>query len=147
MHASTAENLDRHRQVGNHRDAKGNAIGSDIALHAACDAWATSQRGQLIEKISVRRLNFYYAENHALKNISVPIYAHRVTALMGPSGCGKSTLLRVFNGIYHLYPGHRADGEVLLDGENIKDRIMAAMAEFNRHPVVHTWSYKLDQAA
>jgi ABC-type phosphate transport system ATPase subunit len=72
------------------------------------------------EKISVRKLNFYYADgNWALKNVSVPIYAKRVTAFIGPSGCGKSTLLRVFNRMYDLYPGQRAEGEVLLDGENI----------------------------
>src|ERR1700690_3695492 len=72
------------------------------------------------EKISVRHLNFYYQDgNHALKDVSVPIYANRVTAFIGPSGCGKSTLLRVFNRVYNLYPGQHADGEVLLDGENI----------------------------
>ena len=72
------------------------------------------------EKISVRHLNFYYADgNHALKDVSVPIYTNRVTAFIGPSGCGKSTLLRVFNRIYSLYPGQRAEGEVLLDGEDI----------------------------
>ncbi|EGQ60672.1 phosphate ABC transporter, ATP-binding protein, partial [Acidithiobacillus sp. GGI-221] len=42
-----------------------------------------------------------------------------MTAFIGPSGCGKSTLLRVFNRMYSLYPGQRATGEVLLDGENI----------------------------
>jgi phosphate transport system ATP-binding protein len=72
------------------------------------------------EKISVRNLNFYYQDgNHALIDVTVPIYANRVTAFIGPSGCGKSTLLRVFNRIYDLYPGQRASGEVLLDGENI----------------------------
>ncbi len=72
------------------------------------------------ERISVRHLNFYYQDgNHALKDISVPIHANLVTAFIGPSGCGKSTLLRVFNRIYSLYPGQHADGEVLLDGEDI----------------------------
>jgi phosphate transport system ATP-binding protein len=72
------------------------------------------------EKISVRKLNFYYEDgNHALIDISMPIYANRVTALFGPSGCGKSTLIRIFNRIYDLYPGQRVTGEVLLDGENI----------------------------
>ncbi len=72
------------------------------------------------EKISVRHLNFYYQDgNRALKDVSVPIYANRVTAFIGPSGCGKSTLLRVFNRIYSLYPGQHVDGEVLLDGEDI----------------------------
>ncbi len=79
------------------------------------------------EKISVRHLNFYYEDgNHALKDVSVPIYANRVTAFIGPSGCGKSTLLRVFNRIYSLYPGQRVDGEVLLDGEDILSDIQDA---------------------
>jgi phosphate transport system ATP-binding protein len=72
------------------------------------------------EKISVRNLDFYYQDGvHALKNISMPIYERSVTALIGPSGCGKSTLLRVFNRTYSLYPGQRATGEVMLDGESI----------------------------
>lgn len=70
-------------------------------------------------KISVRNLNFYYGKYHALKNINLEIPEKQVTAFIGPSGCGKSTLLRVFNRIYDLYPGQRAEGEVLLDGQNI----------------------------
>lgn len=81
---------------------------------------AKSISGPLREKVAVRGLDFYYENgNHALKDVSLPIYEHRVTALMGPSGCGKSTLLRVFNRMYDLYPGQRAEGEVLLDGKNI----------------------------
>jgi phosphate transport system ATP-binding protein len=72
------------------------------------------------EKIEVRNLNFYYEDgSRALKDVSVPIYANRVTAFFGPSGCGKSTLLRVLNRIYDLYPGQRAEREVLLGGKNI----------------------------
>lgn len=70
-------------------------------------------------KISVRNLNFYYGDLHALKNIYVDIPQNKVTAFIGPSGCGKSTLLRVFNRIFDLYDGQRAEGEVLMDGENI----------------------------
>jgi phosphate transport system ATP-binding protein len=47
------------------------------------------------------------------------LYKNEVTAFIGPSGCGKSTLLRVFNRMYDLYPNQRAEGAVLLDGENI----------------------------
>jgi phosphate transport system ATP-binding protein len=76
--------------------------------------------GPLREKIGVHKLNFYYEDgNRALKDVSVPIHEHRVTAFIGPSGCGKSTLLRVFNRMYDLHDGQRVDGEVLLDGENI----------------------------
>ena len=81
---------------------------------------STPDQETVKEKISVRHLNFYYQDgSRALKDISVPIYANRVTAFIGPSGCGKSTLLRVFNRMYSLYPGQRVEGEVLLDGEDI----------------------------
>lgn len=70
-------------------------------------------------RIAARRLNFYYGKHHAIKDVSVEIRQNRVTAFIGPSGCGKSTLLRIFNRMYDLYPGHRAEGEVILDGENI----------------------------
>ena len=70
-------------------------------------------------KIEVKNFNFYYNQFHALKNIHLPIAANQVTAFIGPSGCGKSTLLRTFNRMYDLYPEQRAEGEILLDGENI----------------------------
>ena len=70
-------------------------------------------------KLSVKDLNFYYGSFQGLKSVSVPLYDRKVTAFIGPSGCGKSTLLRVLNRIYMLYPNQRAEGEVLLDGENI----------------------------
>jgi phosphate transport system ATP-binding protein len=73
----------------------------------------------LSEKVVVRGLNFYYGEGQALKDINVSLYRNRVTAFIGPSGCGKSTLLRVLNRIYDLYPNQRAEGEVLLDGDDI----------------------------
>jgi phosphate transport system ATP-binding protein len=75
----------------------------------------------LPEKMSVRNLEFFYGDNRALKNVSVPLYDRKVTAFIGPSGCGKSTLLRVLNRMYDLYPGQRAQGEVILDGENVLD--------------------------
>ena len=74
---------------------------------------------KLAEKVSVRRLNFYYGAYRALSEISVSLYQNKVTAFIGPSGCGKSTLLRILNRMYDLYPNQRADGEVLLDGANV----------------------------
>jgi phosphate transport system ATP-binding protein len=71
------------------------------------------------EKISIRDLTFYYGDVLALKHLSLPLYERKVTAFIGPSGCGKSTLLRVLNRMYDLYPGQRAEGDVLLDGVNI----------------------------
>ncbi len=70
-------------------------------------------------KIDVRHLDFYYGAAHALKDVNLTLADRSITAFIGPSGCGKSTLLRVLNRMYALYPGHRATGEVLLDGENI----------------------------
>ena len=70
-------------------------------------------------KLAVRNLDFYYGKFHALKGINLDIPEHQVTAFIGPSGCGKSTLLRTFNRMYELYPDQRAQGEILLDGENL----------------------------
>ncbi len=92
-----------------------------VHLSPMTTASAADPAARLDEKVSVRRLNFYYGDNRALKDINVPLYAGLVTAFIGPSGCGKSTLLRVLNRIYDLYPDQRAEGEVLLDGKNILD--------------------------
>ena len=70
-------------------------------------------------KLAVNNLNFYYGKFHALKNINLTLPENKVTAFIGPSGCGKSTLLRTFNRMFELYPEQRAEGEILLDGENI----------------------------
>jgi phosphate transport system ATP-binding protein len=80
---------------------------------------ASSEQVPLKEKVVIRGLSFFYDQNKALKDISLPLYDKQVTAFIGPSGCGKSTLLRVLNRIYDLYPKQRATGEVLLDGHNI----------------------------
>jgi phosphate transport system ATP-binding protein len=78
-------------------------------------------QGEARAKVSVRDLNFYYGEHHALKHINLTLVANRVTAFIGPSGCGKSTLLRIFNRMYDLYPGQRAEGQVMLDSQNVLD--------------------------
>ncbi len=70
-------------------------------------------------RISVRNLNFYYGNQQALFDNTIEIVPKKVTAIIGPSGCGKSTHLRVYNRIFELYRDQRAEGEVLLDGENI----------------------------
>ncbi len=70
-------------------------------------------------RVSIRNLDFYYGSHRALKGINLDLPDRQVTGLIGPSGCGKSTLLRVLNRMYDLYPGQRATGEVMMDGENI----------------------------
>ncbi|SFZ78222.1 phosphate ABC transporter ATP-binding protein PstB [Chitinimonas taiwanensis] len=73
-------------------------------------------------KLTVRDLNFYYGNFHALKNINLDIAEKKVTAFIGPSGCGKSTLLRTFNRMYDLYPKLRAEGQILFNGKNVLDK-------------------------
>ena len=72
-----------------------------------------------LTKVECRGLNFFYGDSQALYDINMPLHEKKVTAFIGPSGCGKSTLLRILNRMYDLYPHQHADGEVLLDGENI----------------------------
>ncbi len=69
--------------------------------------------------IRIEKLDFFYGATQALKNITLDFPERQVTAMIGPSGCGKSTLLRVLNRMYDLYPGQRATGRVMLDGENV----------------------------
>jgi len=70
-------------------------------------------------KIEVRSLNFYYGGVQSLHNINMKLADRSISAFIGPSGCGKSTLLRVMNRMYALYPGQRAEGEVLIGGRDI----------------------------
>lgn len=72
-------------------------------------------------KIKVENFNFYYGDFHALKDINMPIFEKKVTAIIGPSGCGKSTLLRSFNRMHDLYPGTRYEGAIYLypEGTNL----------------------------
>lgn len=69
--------------------------------------------------LQVRNLDFYYGKFQGLKKINLDIRPKQVTAFIGPSGCGKSTLLRTFNRMFDLYPGQRAEGEILFHGQNI----------------------------
>ncbi|MBV8912182.1 MAG: phosphate ABC transporter ATP-binding protein PstB [Acetobacteraceae bacterium] len=70
-------------------------------------------------RMAIRDLNFFYGSNKALKGINLDLPERQVTGMIGPSGCGKSTLLRCLNRMYDLYPGQRAEGEVVMDGQNI----------------------------
>jgi len=72
--------------------------------------------------LQVRNLDFYYGDDKALNNVNLDIAHKKVTAFIGPSGCGKSTLLRTFNRMYDLYPGQRAEGQILLHGKNLLDK-------------------------
>jgi phosphate transport system ATP-binding protein len=69
--------------------------------------------------LEAKGLNVWYGAAHALKNVSIAIPRHTITALIGPSGCGKSTLLRCFNRMNDLIAGARMEGVLSFDGENI----------------------------
>ena len=70
-------------------------------------------------KIDIQNLDFFYGKSQALKAVSMSVALNSVTAMIGPSGCGKSTLLRTLNRMYGLYPGQRATGSIMFDGEDI----------------------------
>ncbi len=79
----------------------------------------TGAAAQQPVKIKITNLNFYYGKFRALENVNLEVRQNCTTAFIGPSGCGKSTLLRTINRMYDLYPGQHAEGEVLLDSEDI----------------------------
>ena len=70
-------------------------------------------------KLSINELNLYYGDNHALKDVSMDIYANKVTAFIGPSGCGKSTFLKTLNRMNDLVENVRITGDVSLEGQDI----------------------------
>lgn len=72
--------------------------------------------------INVEHTNFWYSAKQALYDVSLPLKARQVTALIGPSGCGKSTFLRTLNRMNDLIPGTRTEGQALFDGQNIYDK-------------------------
>jgi phosphate transport system ATP-binding protein len=69
--------------------------------------------------IGISNLNFFYGKTQSLTNVNLNIHEKKVTAFIGPSGCGKSTLLRTLNRMYDLYPGQRAEGQIMYHGRNI----------------------------
>lgn len=70
-------------------------------------------------KFDVRGLNLHYGEFHALKDVSMKIHEHEITALIGPSGCGKSTFLKTLNRMNDFVSGVKVDGEIRMDGKDI----------------------------
>jgi phosphate transport system ATP-binding protein len=82
---------------------------------------ATEAQGHAI---TLRKLNAFYGDTHAVKDVDLDYAANRVTAMIGPSGCGKSTLVRCINRMHEEIPGARAEGEIRLDdldlyGDNV----------------------------
>jgi phosphate transport system ATP-binding protein len=75
-------------------------------------------------QIKVRKLNFYYGSTQALFDIIMDIPSKKVTALIGPSGCGKSTFLRTLNRMNDIIDGTRITGNIIIDGEDIYEKIV-----------------------
>jgi phosphate transport system ATP-binding protein len=98
----------------------GNAgLVQQAAARSEAEAAARAGQSGVDAAVRVRNLDFYYGKFQGLKKVSLDIARNKVTAFIGPSGCGKSTLLRVFNRMYDLYPGQRAEGEILFNGRNV----------------------------
>jgi phosphate transport system ATP-binding protein len=72
-------------------------------------------------KLAVEHVDFWYGTKHALKDVTLDIHEHEVTAFIGPSGCGKTTLLRCLNRTNDNVPGARMTGRITLDGRDIYD--------------------------
>ena len=82
----------------------------------------TSSNAPAVNALEIKNLNFFYGNFQGLNDINLNILERKVTAFIGPSGCGKSTLLRTLNRMYDLYPGQRAEGEIMFYGENILEQ-------------------------
>ena len=74
-----------------------------------------------MDKFTIKNMDLYYSDFHALKNINMNIPAKEITAFIGPSGCGKSTLLKSLNRMNDLVEGCKITGDLLLDGEQINE--------------------------
>jgi phosphate transport system ATP-binding protein len=91
-----------------------NQVGSEVAHNLKENVETAS-----VNALEIKNLNFFYGSFQGLKDINLNVLEKKVTAFIGPSGCGKSTLLRTLNRMYDLYPGQRAEGEIMFYGENI----------------------------
>src|SRR6185437_14785430 len=104
------------RSAGAHDDRAGAGVGRKMG-----DTRERASRPlvAMAEKLVARHLSAYFGKIRAVHDISLGFPTNVVTAIIGPSGCGKSTLVRCLNRMHEVVPGARAEGEVLLDGEDI----------------------------
>ena len=79
----------------------------------------TAAPGGQRSAFDVTDLNLFYGGFHAVKDVNMAIERNKVTAFIGSSGCGKSTVLRSLNRMHEVIRGARAEGRVLLEGEDI----------------------------
>jgi phosphate transport system ATP-binding protein len=71
--------------------------------------------------VEIERLSLWYGTKQALREVTMSVPKHRITAYIGPSGCGKSTLLRCFNRMNDLVDGVRITGQIRIGGTDIYD--------------------------
>ena len=90
-----------------------------VALTGTGRRAAAEPPGSLRDKMRAEELHAWFGSTEALKGVTLPIAARRVTAIIGPSGCGKSTFIRCHNRMHEVVPGARVQGRVLLDGTDI----------------------------
>lgn len=90
-------------------------------MNVPTPAAAKPEQLDMDERIHTKNLSAWFGEKQAVRNISLAIKTHQVTAIIGPSGCGKSTFIRCLNRMHDVIPGARMTGEILLDGKNIMD--------------------------
>jgi len=94
-------------------------IGAPVRLAEAAEERGAGRVERMARRFDVQGVNLYYGDFLAVKDLTMPIEANNVTALIGSSGCGKTTVLRSLNRMHELTPGARVDGEVVLDGHDI----------------------------
>jgi phosphate transport system ATP-binding protein len=102
------------------KERRSGGVATDLARAAKK---AVTRGGDGVERVAkrftVRDVNLYYGDFHAVQDVSMTIEPNQVTALIGSSGCGKTTMLRSFNRMHELTPGARVEGDVILDDQNI----------------------------
>jgi phosphate transport system ATP-binding protein len=101
-------------------EARSTAVATDLARTAeAAKGRGDAKLERGAKRFSVKDVNLYYGDLHAVKDVSMTIEPNQVTALIGSSGCGKTTMLRSLNRMHELTPGARVEGEVVLDDQDI----------------------------
>ncbi len=95
------------------------ALATDLAKTATAKKGHADKVERVAKRFSVKNVNLYYGDFHAVEDVSMTIEPNQVTALIGSSGCGKTTVLRSLNRMHELTPGARVEGEVALDDQNI----------------------------
>jgi phosphate transport system ATP-binding protein len=103
-----------------HESEREQAAGRRFQVADRTEPAAPAEPREMAEPIfDVRDVHVHYGEHQAIRNVTMPLLKHEITALIGPSGCGKSTFIRCLNRMNDLIPGARVDGEVVYHGENL----------------------------